>query len=70
MATVRVKKPLKRSNAQPEAAEPVPVIRRQRKTIVTNKTKLLKAQAELRKAREEQSQSSKMVGRVGARRLK
>jgi hypothetical protein len=64
MATVRVKKKIfQRSNAQPKAAEPVPVVRRQRKTIVTNKTKLLKA-------REELSQPSKMVGRVGARRLK
>jgi hypothetical protein len=71
MATVRVKKPIKRSNAQPKAAESA----RQSKTIVTNKTKLAKAieeltQARLLKAREGQSQPSKMVGRVGARRLK
>jgi hypothetical protein len=60
MATVRVK-PLRRSNAQP-AALPEPVVaRRPRKTIVTNKTKLLKAREEL---------SRQMVGRVSARRLK
>jgi hypothetical protein len=75
MATVRVKKKIfQRSNAQPKAAEPVPD-NRPRKTIVTNKTKYMKAlkeltQARLLKAREGQSQPSKMVGRVGARRLK
>jgi hypothetical protein len=59
MATVRVK-PLRRSNAQRAAAVPEPAAPRQRKTIVTNKTKLLKARGE----------PEKMLGRVSARRLK
>jgi hypothetical protein len=59
MATVRVK-PMKRSNAQRATPEPTNAAPRQRKTIVTNKTKLLKARAE----------PEKMLGRVSARRLK